>query len=210
MANDVLRLRFLNEQREFHLRAEGIPLAPGDLVVVETEEGLDCCEVMAVGEPPPCGHATEGGLSVLRKATPNDIEWLATKRQTEEAAAETCESLGAKLNLKMRLSSVKMTFDGSKIIFYFTADQRVDFRVLVRELAKRFRTRIEMRQIGVRDKAKHLGGIGVCGRPLCCTTFLSNFEPVTMKMAKEQNLTLSPSKILGVLRSAHVLPGVRE
>jgi cell fate regulator YaaT (PSP1 superfamily) len=90
-----------------------------------------------------------------------------------------------------------MTFDGSKLLFYFTADQRVDFRTLVRELAKRFRTRIEMRQIGVRDKAQRLGGLGVCGRPLCCTTFLAEFEPVTMKMAKEPNLTLSPSKISG-------------
>jgi cell fate regulator YaaT (PSP1 superfamily) len=137
------------------------------------------------------------GVTVLRKATPNDLEWIATKQETEEAAVEACREFAEKLKLDMKLASVKMTFDGAKIIFYFSADQRVDFRTLVRELAKKFRTRIEMRQIGVRDKAKQLGGLGVCGRPLCCTAFLSKFEPVTMKMAKEQNLTLSPSKISG-------------
>jgi len=197
MEQRSIRVRFLNERREFHIPDGGLPLAAGDLVIVETEGGLDCCEVAAGPEGCPLCERDTSEAAVLRKATPNDVEWLATKRQTEEAAADACGALARKMDLNMRLAAVKMTFDGSKIVFFFTADQRVDFRALVRELAKRFRTRIEMRQIGVRDKAKHIGGIGVCGRPLCCTTFLQGFEPVTMKMAKEQNLTLSPSKISG-------------
>jgi cell fate regulator YaaT (PSP1 superfamily) len=197
METELVRVRFLNDRREFHIPAAGIPLAAGDLVIVETDDGLDCCEVMAPAGACVARRVENPPVVALRKATPHDVEWLATKRQTEEAAAGACVALATKLALRMKLAGVKMTFDGSKLLFYFTADQRVDFRTLVRELAKRFRTRIEMRQIGVRDKAQRLGGLGVCGRPLCCTTFLAEFEPVTMKMAKEQNLTLSPSKISG-------------
>lgn len=197
METDVVRVRYFNERREFHIPSGGIPLAPGDVVIVETEEGLDCCEVTASSASCPRRELESPPATVLRKATPNDLEWLAVKRETEDAAAETCRTFAAKSGLDMKLASVKMTFDGAKIIFFFSADQRVDFRALVRELARQFRTRIEMRQIGVRDKAKQLGGIGVCGRPLCCTVFLDKFEPVTMRMAKEQNLTLSPSKISG-------------
>jgi cell fate regulator YaaT (PSP1 superfamily) len=194
---DVIRVKFFNESREFHVPAAGIPLEAGDVVIVETEEGLDCCEVTAPARECPRRDLDSPPVTVLRKATPNDLEWLAAKQETEEAAAEACRDLATELELEMKLSSVKMTFDGAKIIFFFSADKRVDFRTLVRELAKRFRTRIEMRQIGVRDKAKQLGGLGVCGRPLCCSVFLEKFDPVTMKMAKEQNLTLSPSKISG-------------
>ncbi len=197
MEVEVIRVKYFNESREFHLPAGGIPLEAGDVVIVETEEGLDCCEVTASARGCPRRNLDSPPVTVLRKATPNDLEWLAAKQETEESAAEACRELAAELDLEMKLSSVKMTFDGAKIIFFFSADKRVDFRALVRELAKRFRTRIEMRQIGVRDKAKQLGGLGVCGRPLCCTVFLEKFDPVTMKMAKEQNLTLSPSKISG-------------
>jgi len=197
MEINVIRVRYFNEQREFHIPAGGIPVETGDIVIVETEDGLDCCEVRAAAALCPRRELPAPEATVLRKATPNDLEWIATKRETEKAAAAACEEFARRLKLDMKLASVKMTFDGAKIIFYFSADQRVDFRTLVRELAKRFRTRIEMRQIGVRDKAKQLGGIGVCGRSLCCTGFLHKFEPVTMKMAKEQNLTLSPSKISG-------------
>jgi cell fate regulator YaaT (PSP1 superfamily) len=196
-AADVIRVRYFNEEREFHVPSGGIPLEEGDVAIVETEDGLDCCEVLASARTCPRRELEAPGATVLRKATPNDLEWIATKQETEEAAGESCTEFAEQLKLEMKLASVKMTFDGAKIIFFFSADQRVDFRTLVRELAKKFRTRIEMRQIGVRDKAKQLGGLGVCGRPLCCTTFLGKFEPVTMKMAKEQNLTLSPSKISG-------------
>jgi len=194
---DVIRVRYFNEEREFHIPSGGIPFDVGDVVIVETEDGLDCCEVTGPARMCARRQLDSAGVTVLRKATPNDLEWIATKQETEEAAAESCKEFSENLELDMKLASVKMTFDGAKIIFYFSADQRVDFRTLVRELAKKFRTRIEMRQIGVRDKAKQLGGLGVCGRPLCCTAFLGKFEPVTMKMAKEQNLTLSPSKISG-------------
>lgn len=194
---DVIRVRYFNEEREFHIPSGGIPFEVGDVAIVETEDGLDCCEVAAAARSCPRRNLDSPNVTVLRKATPNDLEWIATKTETEEAAVEACKEFAENLKLDMKLASVKMTFDGAKIIFYFSADQRVDFRTLVRELAKKFRTRIEMRQIGVRDKAKQLGGLGVCGRPLCCTAFLGKFDPVTMKMAKEQNLTLSPSKISG-------------
>ncbi len=194
---EVIRVKFFNESREFHVPSGGIPVGAGDVVIVETEDGLDCCEVTAPAHECPRRDLEAPPVTVLRKATPNDLEWLATKQETEEAAEEACRELAAGMDLEMKLAYVKMTFDGAKIIFYFSADKRVDFRALVRELAKKFRTRIEMRQIGVRDKAKQLGGVGVCGRPLCCSIFLEKFDPVTMKMAKEQNLTLSPSKISG-------------
>jgi cell fate regulator YaaT (PSP1 superfamily) len=197
MEIEVIRVKYFNESREFHVPAGGIPVGVGDVVIVETEDGLDCCEVTAPARGCPRRVLETPQATVLRKATPNDLEWLAAKQETEDAAAEACRELAGELDLEMKLASVKMTFDGAKIIFFFSADKRVDFRALVRELAKRFRTRIEMRQIGVRDKAKQLGGLGVCGRPLCCTVFLEKFDPVTMKMAKEQNLTLSPSKISG-------------
>ncbi len=197
MEIEVIRVKYFNESREFHVPAGGVPVEVGDVVIVETEDGLDCCEVTAPARGCPRRVLESPQATVLRKATPNDLEWLATKQETEDAAAEACRELANELGLEMKLASVKMTFDGAKIIFFFSADKRVDFRTLVRELAKKFRTRIEMRQIGVRDKAKQLGGLGVCGRPLCCTVFLEKFDPVTMKMAKEQNLTLSPSKISG-------------
>jgi len=194
---EVVRVRFLHDQREFHLPSSGIPLEAGDLLIVETDEGLDVCEVTVAAEGCPRRHIESPEATALRKATPHDLEWLTTKAETERAAAEACADMARKLGLDMQLAGVKMSFDGSRIVFSFTADQRVDFRTLVRDLAKRFHTRIEMRQIGVRDKAKQLGGIGICGRPFCCTTFLRGFEPVTMKMAKEQNLALSPTKISG-------------
>lgn len=197
MKVEVIRVKYFNESREFHVPAGGIPVEAGDVVIVETEDGLDCCEVKAPARGCPRRVLEAPPATVLRKATPNDLEWLATKQETEDAAADACRELANELGLEMKLAFVKMTFDGAKVIFFFSADKRVDFRTLVRELAKKYRTRIEMRQIGVRDKAKQLGGLGVCGRPLCCTGFLEKFDPVTMKMAKEQNLTLSPSKISG-------------
>ncbi len=197
MKVEVIRVKYFNESREFHVPAGGIPVEAGDVVIVETEDGLDCCEVKAPARGCPRRVLEAPPATVLRKATPNDLEWLAAKQETEDAAADACRELANELGLEMKLAFVKMTFDGAKIIFFFSADKRVDFRTLVRELAKKYRTRIEMRQIGVRDKAKQLGGLGVCGRPLCCTGFLEKFDPVTMKMAKEQNLTLSPSKISG-------------
>lgn len=195
---EVVRVRYLNERREFHIPSAGIPLAEGDIVIVETEEGMDACEVVAAASRCPPRPMETPEATPLRKATAHDLEWLETKRATEEEAAAACRELARELGLEMKLASVKLSFDGSKLVFSFTADQRVDFRALVRELAKRFHTRVEMKQIGVRDKARQLGGLGICGRVLCCTAFLREFAPVTMKMAKEQDLALSPTKISGV------------
>jgi cell fate regulator YaaT (PSP1 superfamily) len=194
----LIKVSFLHENRAFHIPSGGINLSAGDLAIVETPEGLDYCRVI---EPPgKCVAADvgESDIKVLRKATPTDIEWIAASRETEEKARDYCTALVKKMSLNLKLVNVKLTFDGTKLIFYFTADKRVDFRDLVKELAKEFKTRIEMCQIGVRDKARRLGGVGICGRLLCCSTFLTELEPITMRMAKDQNITLSPVKISGV------------
>ena len=135
---------------------------------------------------------------MIRAATPEDLARLEENHHKEQSAAEICREKILKHGLEMKLVNVEYTFDGSKILFYFTADGRVDFRELVKDLASVFRTRIELRQIGVRDETKIVGGIGICGRPLCCASYLSEFIPVSIKMAKEQNLSLNPTKISGV------------
>ena len=135
--------------------------------------------------------------TVIRAATPEDLARLEENHRKEQSAAEICREKILKHGLEMKLVDVEYTFDGNKILFYFTADGRVDFRELVKDLASVFRTRIELRQIGVRDEAKMLGGLGICGRPFCCSTFLGDFQPVSIKMAKEQGLSLNPGKISG-------------
>lgn len=134
---------------------------------------------------------------MIRKATEKDLECLKQNKEKEKKAFKICEEKILQHNLDMKLVDVEYTLDNNKILFYFTADGRVDFRALVKDLASVFRTRIELRQIGVRDEAKMLGGIGVCGRPFCCSSFLGEFQPVSIKMAKEQGLSLSPVKISG-------------
>ncbi len=197
MKTDVIRVTFLHENREFLIPAGGIPLSKGDLIIVETPDALDYCRVVESASKCTPVDIKDPKIRVLRKATPTDVEWIATSRETEEKAERFCGDLVEKLSLELKLVNVKLVFDGTKLIFFFTADKRVDFRSLVKELAKEFKTRIEMRQIGVRDKARRTGGLGICGRQLCCSTFLSDLEPITMRMAKDQNLTLSPSKISG-------------
>ena len=146
---------------------------------------------------------------VVRLATRDDIVTRLKHEQREREAFRIGSLKIREHGLAMKLARVEHLFDGSRLIFYFTADARVDFRELVRELAAEFRTRIEMRQIGVRDEAKILGGYGSCGRPLCCTTFLTSFEPVSIKMAKQQDLSLNPSKLSGSMRPAEMLPALR-
>jgi cell fate regulator YaaT (PSP1 superfamily) len=197
MKTDVIRVTFLHENREFYIPAGGVPLSKKDLIIVETPEGLDYCRVVESADKCIPIEIEDPKIRVLRKVTPTDVEWIATSRETEELAERFCKDMVDKLSLELKLVNVKLTFDGTKLIFFFTADKRIDFRGLVKELAKEFKTRIEMRQIGVRDKARRIGGIGICGRPLCCSTFLTGLEPITMRMAKDQNLTLSPSKISG-------------
>lgn len=175
--------------------------AAGDTVVVRTESGAALASV----ETPPRELAARrpqpdpvSPLRVVRRATDADIVLRLKHEQREREARQYAMERIRAHDLPMKLSRVEQPFDGSRLVFYFTAESRVDFRELVRELAGRFRTRIEMRQIGVRDEAKMLGGYGSCGRPLCCSTWLTSFEPVSIKMAKQQDLSLNPSKLSGL------------
>lgn len=174
------------------------PLVPGDSVVVQTESGPAVGTVMhavpAVHERRPAA----ADAKVIRRATRDDVVARLQHEHREQEAQRICILKIRERNLPMKLARVEQLFDGSRLIFYYTAEGRVDFRDLVRDLAAHFRTRIEMRQIGVRDEARMLGGYGTCGRPLCCTTWLTTFEPVSIKMAKQQNLSLNPSRLSGM------------
>jgi cell fate regulator YaaT (PSP1 superfamily) len=176
------------------------PLLPGDAVVVNTAEGTALGTVtrrlpaLAARKAPP----PDSELQVVRRATRDDVVTRLKQKHREQEAQRICLMKIRERGLAMKLARVEQLFDGSRLIFYYTAEGRVDFRELVRDLAAHFRIRIEMRQIGVRDEAKMLGGYGSCGRPLCCTTFLNTFEPVSIKMAKQQNLSLNPSKLSGM------------
>ena len=180
--------------------ASGASPAPGEHVVVETGQGTALGQVtptipqIADRRRPP----EDTPRFVLRLATREDIATRLRHQQREREAHQYCGMKIRELGLMMKLTKVEQTFDGSRIIFYYTAEERVDFRELVRELAAHFRVRIEMRQIGVRDEARILGGYGPCGQPLCCTSWLATFEPVTIKMAKQQNLSLNPSRLSGM------------
>jgi cell fate regulator YaaT (PSP1 superfamily) len=176
------------------------PLAAGDAVIVQTSEGQAVGTVtraipsIAARKRPP----DESSSKVVRRATREDVLTRLKHQQREQEAHRICLLKIRERNLGMKLTRVEQLFDGSRLIFYYTAEGRVDFRELVRDLAAHFRTRIEMRQIGVRDEARMLGGYGSCGRPLCCTTWLQSFEPISIKMAKQQNLSLNPSKLSGM------------
>ncbi len=175
-------------------------LVPGDAVVVSTSEGPAVGTVVrvipAIAERK--RPADDSPDTVVRKATREDVVARLKHRQREQDAQRICLMKIRERGLAMKLARVEQVFDGSRLIFYYTAEGRVDFRELVRDLAAHFRARIEMRQIGVRDEAKMLGGYGSCGRPLCCTTWLQSFEPVSIKMAKQQKLSLNPSKLSGM------------
>src|SRR3954468_20691529 len=174
--------------------------SPGDAVVVQTSEGRALGTVtrsvneLAARKSPPEGSE----LQVVRRATREDVITRLKHQQREQEAQRICLMKIRERGLAMKLARVEQLFDGSRLIFYYTAEGRVDFRELVRDLAAHFRVRIEMRQIGARDEAKMLGGYGSCGRPLCCTTFLNTFEPVSIKMAKQQDLSLNPSRLSGL------------
>ncbi len=176
------------------------PFVPGDSVIVQTAEGralgtvTRAVSALAERKSPP----VDSELRVVRRATRDDVITRLKQQQREKEAQRICLMKIHERGLAMKLARVEQLFDGSRIIFYYTAEGRVDFRELVRDLAAHFRMRIEMRQIGVRDEARMLGGYGSCGRPLCCTTFLQTFEPISIKMAKQQNLSLNPSKLSGM------------
>lgn len=186
-------------RRELFRNQQELVLSIGDKVVVEAERGLEFGTIHAVRTSVPCcAKKSQAAIHVIKRfASPADLEKEATNRSKEEVAAKMCRDEIEKLKLDMKLVEVEMQFDGTKMLFYFTADHRVDFRMLVKNLAGAFRTRIELRQIGVRDEAKRLGGVGVCGRPQCCSTFLTDFAQITTQLARDQQLSLNPSKISG-------------
>lgn len=194
----VVGIKFRNTGKLYHFNAGDLDLLVGEACIVETERGLEYGFVAV--EPPMSAKVDQRRplRRALRKATREDEERYCKKKERERYAYNICQTKTKQLKLPMKLVAVDYTFDGKKAVFYFTAEGRVDFRELVRDLAHEFHTRIEMRQIGVRDEAKLLGGFGSCGKPLCCATFLREFEPVSIRMAKKQNLSLNPSKISGI------------
>lgn len=194
---EIIGVRFKNMGKIYYFDPDGHPFARGDMAVVETAYGVECGEVAMANRRIPEADIVKPLKKVIRPATPEDIKRASDNAEKEKRAFSICQEKIAAHKLEMKLVDVEYTFDNSKILFYFTADGRVDFRELVKDLASVFRTRIELRQIGVRDEAKMLGGIGICGRPFCCTQFLSDFQPVSIKMAKEQGLSLNPTKISG-------------
>ncbi|SET05119.1 PSP1 domain-containing protein [Anaerobranca gottschalkii] len=194
----VVGVRFKRAGKIYYFDPDQWDIVKGNYVIVETARGLEYGEVV-VG--PKVVEESEVVLplkKVIRIATESDAEQVKENKLKEKEAFEICQQKIEKHGLEMKLVDVEYTFDASKIIFYFTAEGRIDFRELVKDLAAVFRTRIELRQIGIRDEAKMLGGLGCCGRPLCCNTFLGDFEPVSIKMAKIQNLSLNPTKISGI------------
>lgn len=194
----IVGVRFRGAGKVYYFGPQDFQLKLNDQVIVDTARGLEIGTVAMVPREVDDEEITQPLKDIKRVATEEDKEKAIVNRQKEKDALRICREKVAKHNLEMKLVSAEYTFDNSKLLFYFTADGRVDFRELVKDLAAVFRTRIELRQIGVRDETKLLGGIGMCGRPLCCTTYLTDFVPVSIKMAKEQNLSLNPTKISGV------------
>ena len=196
-AVEVVDIQFRPGQKVYYFDPAGLELQTGDHVIIETARGPEF-GICASGNHTISQQDVVSPLrSVLRIATTQDEKIVEDNRAKEKKAHEVCLQKIAELDLDMQLVSVECAFDGSKILFFFTADERVDFRELVKILASIFHTRIELRQIGVRDKAKMVGGLGICGRPFCCVSFLDDFQPVSIKMAKTQNLSLNPTKISG-------------
>ena len=195
---EIIGVRFKEVGKVYYFDPLDNKLNTGDRVIVETARGLECGEVATPNKTVDDAEISHPLKPLIRMATEKDLNHLAENKLKEKEAYRICEQKIANHKLEMKLVNVEYTFDNSKILFYFTADGRVDFRALVKDLASVFRTRIELRQIGVRDETKILGGIGSCGRPLCCNSYLSEFAPVSIKMAKEQNLSLNPVKISGV------------
>ena len=194
---EVIGVRFKTVGKVYYFDPAGTQLKKGDYVIVETARGIECGEVALENSIVDEEKIVKPLKMLVRKATDEDIKKFKDNKEKEKSAAVICEEKIAKNKLEMKLVDVEYAFDGSKILFYFTADGRVDFRELVKDLASAFRTRIELRQIGVRDESKMLGGLGICGRPFCCNTFMGDFQPVSIKMAKEQGLSLNPVKISG-------------
>ncbi|MDE6882224.1 MAG: stage 0 sporulation family protein [Lachnospiraceae bacterium] len=194
----VIGVRFRTAGKVYYFDPGKLDIKRNDHVIVETARGIEYGTVVGDPKEESEDKVVQPLKPVLRVATPKDDEQEAGNKLKEKEAFKICVEKIRKHNLQMKLIDAEYTFDNNKVLFYFTADGRIDFRELVKDLASVFKTRIELRQIGVRDETKILGGIGICGRPLCCHTHLSEFAPVSIKMAKEQNLSLNPTKISGV------------
>ncbi|MDD3429119.1 MAG: stage 0 sporulation family protein [Oscillospiraceae bacterium] len=193
----VIGVRFKPSGKVYYFDPCDTALEKGQFVIVDTARGTECGEVVQGTHEVPDATIVKPLKAVTRIADDIDIRRMQQNRQDEKNAFSVCEKRIAHHKLEMKLVDVEYTLDRSKILFYFTADGRIDFRELVKDLAGVFRTRIELRQIGVRDESKMLGGLGICGQPFCCSRFLSDFQPVSIKMAKEQGLSLNPTKISG-------------
>ena len=194
---EVVDIQFRPGQKIYFFDPNGVTYAPGDHVIIDTARGAEYGICAGGNHLIPPKDVVAPLRKVLRKANAQDEKTVVENRAKEKRAFDVCMQKIADHGLDMQLVSAEVAFDGSKILFYFTADERVDFRELVKNLASVFHTRIELRQIGVRDKAKMVGGLGICGRPFCCASFLDDFQPVSIKMAKTQNLSLNPTKISG-------------
>ena len=193
---EVIGVRFKEVGKIYYFDPDGQELKKGDRVIVETVRGVECGEVALENREISDEEIVKPLKKLIRKADEKDLRTLEENKKKEKNAFGICQKKIADHKLDMKLVDVEYTF-GGKVLFYFTADGRVDFRELVKDLAGVFRTRIELRQIGVRDESKMIGGLGICGRPFCCRSFLGDFQPVSIKMAKEQGLSLNPTKISG-------------
>lgn len=194
---EIIGIKFKNTGKIYYFDPDGINFTAGESAIVETVRGVEIGDVTLENKLVSEDELVSPLKKVIRKAEDEDFVRARENIEKEKEAYTICMKKIEEHNLNMKLIDVQYTFDRNKVLFYFTADGRIDFRELVKSLAAIFRTRIELRQIGVRDEAKLLGGLGICGRPLCCASFLGDFEPVSIKMAKEQNLSLNPTKISG-------------
>lgn len=194
---EIISVKFKENGRAYSFDPAGIKAEQGEYIIVETQNGTEIGTVSAANHEVAKDAIVKPLKKVIRKATEKDMARREDNKRKEKEAFGICEELILAHKLDMKLVEVEYSFDANKIVFFFTSDGRVDFRELVKDLASRFHTRIELRQIGVRDEAKMLGGLGICGRPYCCKQFLNDFQPVSIKMAKEQGLSLNPTKISG-------------
>ena len=197
MASDFIELSFKGERKLICANPKEINFRLGDYAMIDVENGIDMGQITKMGRLVSITGPDEKIIEISRKATEGDISHLNENRNLEQEAFKTCRQKIENHELVMKLVDVEYQFDRNKITFYFTADKRVDFRSLVKDLAAKFRTRIELRQIGVRDEARRVGGYGVCGHKLCCTKFIEEFAPISTQFAKEQNLSMNPSKLSG-------------
>ncbi len=194
---EIIGVRFKSVGKIYYFSPDGNTFPVGDRVIVETARGVECGEVILSNKLVEDDEIVAPLKPVIRSATEDDLKQVEKNKLKEKEAFDIFVKKAAQYKLNMSLVEVECTFDNSKLLFYFTSDNRVDFRELVKDLASVFHTRIELRQIGVRDEAKMLGGLGECGREFCCSSFLGEFQPVSIKMAKEQGLSLNPTKISG-------------